>query len=62
MSKPHHYTPEGLAKWDVQVEVGGRWVLARPVPYRSLLERFRRAWWVFTYRADVLIWPGQEKP
>lgn len=35
------------------------WLPARPVPYRSLLDRIRDAWLVFTGKADLLIWPGQ---
>lgn len=35
------------------------WLPARPVPYRSLLDRIRDAWLAFTDKADLLIWPGQ---
>lgn len=35
------------------------WLPARPEPYRSLLDRIRDAWMVFTGKADLLIWPGQ---
>lgn len=36
------------------------WVPSRPVPCPTLMDRIRDAWMVFTGRADVLIWPGQE--
>jgi len=39
---------------------GGKWAIARPLGFASLWTRFRCAWMVFTGRADVLIWPGQE--
>jgi len=38
----------------------GRWVMARPLPFYSLTERWRVAWMVFTGRADALIWEGQD--
>ena len=42
-----------------QVEIGGKWVPARPInwKYRTLSQRFREAWAVFTGRADSFIWP-----
>lgn len=42
------------------VEINGQWVPARPINhrYRSLCERFKDAWAVFTGKADVFTWPG----
>lgn len=37
----------------------GRHVPARPLPYETLLGRFKAALLVFTGRADALTWPGQ---
>jgi hypothetical protein len=39
--------------------VNGKWVPARPVnyKYRTLFERIREAWLVFTGKADCFIWP-----
>lgn len=41
----------------VSMEVGGRWIPARPLPYYSWRARWRAAWLVFTGRADALVWP-----
>lgn len=54
------YTPKSLSAWDVQCPIDGEWQPARPEPFHSLLNRLRLAWLVLTYRADVLLWPGQE--
>jgi hypothetical protein len=53
---------EQLKKWDSEVFINGKWIYARPLSYRkkylSLWQRLKRAWAVFTCRADVFIWPG----
>ena len=40
-------------------EINGKWVPARPINYRfrTLRERIRDAWAVFTGRADAFRWP-----
>jgi hypothetical protein len=40
-------------------QVGDKWVPSRPInwKYRSLSEKIREAWAVFTGRADCFIWP-----
>lgn len=45
-----------------QTCVSGRWVPARPVNWKSrtLCERLREAWQVFTGRYDTIIWPEDE--
>lgn len=40
--------------------VGDAWIPARPVECRSLFQRIREAWAVFTGRADSFIWPGDQ--
>jgi hypothetical protein len=45
----------------LQVCVDKVWVPARVCGYYSLRNRLRCAWLVFTGRADVLIWPEDEK-
>lgn len=47
---------------ETQVEIGGRWLPARPIGYRGLflLERFRIALKVFIGQADAVIWPGKQ--
>jgi hypothetical protein len=45
--------------WDTDTAIPGiGWVPARPLG--GLQSRFKLAWMVFTGRADVLHWPGQE--
>ena len=40
-------------------EINGRWYPARPINYqcRTLRERLREAWMVFTGKADPFVWP-----
>lgn len=37
-------------------EKDGRWVPARPIPYRSRWNQLRHAWNVLIYKADALYW------
>lgn len=39
----------------------GRWVFARPEPYRSLWTRLLQAWDVLTYKADALYWQDESR-
>ena len=40
----------------------GKWISARPVnhKYRSLPQRIKEAWAVFTGEADAVRWPGNQ--
>lgn len=40
-------------------DVGGRWVLARPLPLYGIGTWLRAIWLVATGRADALVWFGQ---
>ena len=42
--------------------VNGKWVPARPINFqvRSLKERVKEAWAVFTGKADALVWPEEQ--
>lgn len=42
-----------------QTEINGKWVPARPenYKYRTLREKLKDAWWVFTGKADAVVWP-----
>ena len=42
-----------------QACIDGKYVPARPIGYFSLSYRLRAAWYVFTGKADALLWPGQ---
>lgn len=35
----------------------GRWCVARPVGLYSIKQRLKCAWWAFTGKADLVIWP-----
>lgn len=42
----------------VQTQRNGRWVRAVAAPYRkNVFEALRAAWWVFTGKAEAVIWP-----
>lgn len=42
----------------VRTQRGGKWVCAVPTPYhKNIRESIRAAWWVFTGRAEAVIWP-----
>jgi len=59
--KPHGhgaFTPQDIKNLtgnSAQLQ-DGRWIQARPEPYRSFLERLCQAWHVLTYKADALYW------
>ena len=38
----------------------GRWMLARPEGKTGVIHRLKQAWKVFTGRADVLVWTGEQ--
>jgi hypothetical protein len=62
---PDFYTPETLARSTAGIACGlpdGRYVACRPERWAGLRlrKRLRAAWLVFTGRADVLQWEGQQ--
>ena len=48
---------KSLQELDVQAEINGKWVPARPLGFYSLRVRLRDAWEVFMGRADAFKWP-----
>ena len=57
------YTPNKIvemSKDSPRSLVENSWIMARPEPYYSLIERLRQAWDVLTYQADTLYW-GEPK-
>ena len=51
---------EQLKDWDCSVETKDGWKLARPEGYYgNLIWRFKKAWKVFTGKADILVWHEQ---
>ena len=61
---PNAYTFETLAKAangnTTMSHDGKRWHPARPDGLHSLKSRLRLAWEVFTGKADVIRWPGNQ--
>ena len=54
------HTLESLQTDDMALtDINGKWVPARPInyKYRSIQQRFREAWAVFTGRAEAFTWP-----
>jgi hypothetical protein len=62
---PSVYTPSTLAAAlkdaPPRAALGGKWLPARPLGMFSIKSRLQLAWEVFSGRADVLRWPGQER-
>ena len=64
MKTPAIYSADDIKNWDVQCcGSNGLWTQARPMswPGLNLKRRLSAAWMVFTGRADVLIWLGDEE-
>jgi len=42
-----------------RTEINGKWVPSRPInwKYRTLAERLKQSWAVFTGKADLFKWP-----
>ena len=42
--------------------IDGEWVQSRPAnhKYRTLFERIEEAWYVFTGKADAVVWPKNQ--
>jgi hypothetical protein len=60
-SNAYHLFQHIMAKgWDAQAAIHGVYVPARPLYGGTWIGRAKSAWMVFTGRADVLHWPGQE--
>lgn len=65
MNTPTVYTPASVVQCASENQAGlpdGRWVALRPLGWQgiSLRHRIRCAWLVFTGRADVLRWEGDQ--
>lgn len=41
-------------------KIGDDWIPARPLEGRTLFQRIREAWAVFTGKADSFVWPGDQ--
>ena len=52
-------TAEELKHWSTTVETTQGWKLARPIGRTGIIRRIKKAWKVFTGRADVLVWHEQ---
>jgi len=52
-------TAEQIKHWDCQTETVNGWKQARPIGRGGIIRRFKKAWKVFTGKADVLVWHKQ---
>jgi hypothetical protein len=59
MRLPAHHTADAIKNLACDVEINGRWWLARPLPYYDWKLRWQYAWWVFIGKADAVTWIGQ---
>lgn len=50
---------EDIINLAARVNINGKWVQARPVPYYGMFRRFKLAWLVFTGECDAIKWEGQ---
>ena len=50
---------ESTASTHTEIQ-SGKWVPARPCNsrYRTMRQKFKEAWVVYTGKADAVIWPG----
>jgi len=53
------YTVKEIQEYSCDALIGGKWVPARPLNHkvRSIRQKIREAWMVFTGKADALLWP-----
>jgi hypothetical protein len=42
------------------IRSGDKWVIARPEGRHGFISRTKKAWMVFTGRADIVVWPGDQ--
>ena len=49
-----------LQEYDVDIEINGRWVPARPLSSCLFWDRITYAWLVFTGKYDVFYWPENQ--
>jgi len=52
-------TADQIKNWDCETETVGGWKLARPIGMGGIKRRFKKAWKVFTGKADALVWYKQ---
>lgn len=53
------FTVYQIKDWECHVQTIDGWKPARPLGRVGIMYRFRKAWKVFTGKADVLVWPRQ---
>ena len=55
----NEFTADQLRHWPNQTETLNGLKLARPIGRGGIIRRFKKAWKVFTGKADVLVWHMQ---
>lgn len=60
MRIPSFVDPDHMVQHPCHVQLpSGKWVLARPEPFHSIVERWRLSWMVLTGKADVVKFKDQ---
>ena len=54
------YKLRDLQEHSVSAEINGKWIPARPLQYRSFMEKLKEAWAVFIGKADAFMWPEDQ--
>lgn len=55
----NEFTADQIKYWQNQTYTLDGWKLARPIGRGGIRRRFKKAWKVFTGKADVLVWHHQ---
>jgi hypothetical protein len=59
MKGVNEFTADQLKHWSEYAQTVDGWKLARPIGSCGIVLRLKKAWKVFTGKADVLIWHKQ---
>lgn len=60
MKEVNIHNADGLMEWNTRALIKGTWYQARPRGLDGIRWRLKCAWLVFTGRADVLTWSGDQ--
>ena len=55
----NEFTAYQIKHWNAETQTIDGWKLCRPIGRGGLMRRVKKAWKVFTGKADVLIWHKQ---
>lgn len=60
MKYPGIHQVQDIVDNNTQVKINNKYVAARPLGYPSFFNRIKIAWYVFSGKADALIWPENQ--